>query len=202
MEEIVSKEKADELMKISGEIRGIVIKADAQFIERRKGKESLEKVEKEMERLGYPLKYDEIRAMGFYPIGLRTLNLLVIKQALNFSEKDIREMGMESAKVPALIRFFMKHFLQRKDVFFRKIPMLWKKFSTLGRLENVMFDERNRKLIVALKDFDVHPLYCLHIQGLFYTLLKIITGSNQVSCEETKCVYKGDECHEFLLKWE
>lgn len=46
----LNKEIASKLMKIKGEIRGVDLKADAEFVLKAKGEEGLRKVEKEFKK--------------------------------------------------------------------------------------------------------------------------------------------------------
>ena len=75
MKEIITKEIADELMKIKGEVRGIAPKSHVQFVVEEKGKEVLKKIEEKMKELGHPLEYKNMKSMSFYPIGLEAITL-------------------------------------------------------------------------------------------------------------------------------
>ena len=78
MEETITKEIAQKLMETKGETRGMSIKGDLEYVLYKKGKEGLKKIEDEMARLGYPIKYKKMKSMKFYPIGLEALNFLNI----------------------------------------------------------------------------------------------------------------------------
>ena len=83
MEEILNKKIAQKLMQMKGELRGLAIKDDAEFILKNQGKEGLEKLERKLAEVGVPIKYGEIRSTDFYPIGLEPLTLLAIKKLFN-----------------------------------------------------------------------------------------------------------------------
>lgn len=59
MNHIISKEQAKEIMSLTGETRGFNIKLDSEYILKTKGEEGLKKLEQEMEKLGYSIKYRE-----------------------------------------------------------------------------------------------------------------------------------------------
>ena len=73
----ITKEIIKEVMAVKGEVRGIVFKTDADFVLKEKGKESLKAVEEELARIGYPINYQKLKTMNFYPLGVRVLSLLV-----------------------------------------------------------------------------------------------------------------------------
>jgi len=90
MGEEINKEVVIELLKIKGEARGVHFKNDGDFILKEKGKEGIEKLEKELEELGCPIKYGKINQFDFYPAGMRVVSLLVIKKTSNGNERIAR----------------------------------------------------------------------------------------------------------------
>ncbi len=94
MNEIISKQEIEELMKIEGKVRGLPFKTEAEFIQKEEGEEGLKRLEDAMKNIGYPLKYKEMRAMDFYPIGLLAVHLVVIKRLFNYDDKKFEEMGI------------------------------------------------------------------------------------------------------------
>jgi predicted hydrocarbon binding protein len=193
------KEKFKKIMKIKGETRGVVLKTDEEFILREKGEEGLKKIEKELKRFGYPIKYKEITNMAYYPVGLRILSLLAIKKVFNFSEKEIRKMGADAPKISLIIKFFMQYFLSLQKTL-KEISKIWRKHYTVGELIVVESNEEKKFIILRLKDFNLHPIICFYLAGYFSTVLKMIV-KKPVFCQETKCFFRGDKYHEYLFKW-
>jgi len=196
--EIINKKITDELMKIKGEARGIIFKTDGEYILREKGREALEKVEKEMARLGHPIRYEQIQGMAFYPIGLRALSLIVIKKILDFNKKEIEQMGRAAPKASLIMKFFMKYFVSIK-ILAKQAPKMWKEHYTVGELDAEVH-EKEKCITLRLKGLNLHPLFCIYLAGYFATTAQM-TVKGPVVPEETKCTFKGDKYHEFLLKW-
>ena len=199
MGQIVAKEKVDELMSIKGETRGISLKDYADYILSEKGEEGLEKLEKAMADLGHPIKYMELDGMKFYPIGLEALTLLVIKGVFNLSDEEIKEMGRCHAKVSILIRLFMKHFFSVKGTA-KVVPKMWRSFYSFGDAKTTEVDEEKGYAVLRVEEFKLIPLHCLYFSGYISSILQLIVGK-EVKCKERKCVYRGDDYHEFLLEW-
>ena len=65
MEQIISKEKLDELMELKGQIRGAAIREIMAYISDEEGKKKLKELENVMEGIGCPIR--NIRPMEFYP---------------------------------------------------------------------------------------------------------------------------------------
>jgi hypothetical protein len=196
------EEEIRKLMEAEGQTRGVVLKTDADYVLAEKGKEALKKVEEELERLGHPLDYQKIKSMEFYPVGMRALSLLAIKRVLNFDDEKIKDMGFVATKKSLIIKLFVRYFLSVKKVFFEEAPRIWQKHWTKGTLVPVELDEEKKYGILRLKDFDLHPLYCsVYLRGYFSGILQMLVKSTEITCQETKCPFKGNEYHEYLLKW-
>jgi len=201
-EEIISKAIAQNLIKIPGQVRGVAFKTDAEYILKEKIEEDLKKLETELEKLGYPIKYKEIQTMSFYPIGLRLISLLLIKKIFNFDDKKINDIGFRATKKSLIIKLFIQYFLSLRRVFFDEAPKIWQKHYTIGKLIPTELNEERKYGILRLENFNLHPLYCCYLTGYFSGIGHMIIKSPKITVEEIKCVFRGDDCHEFLIKWE
>jgi predicted hydrocarbon binding protein len=195
----ITKIEIEKLMKISGEVRGVTLKTDAEFITREKGKEGVKKLELELERISCPIKYNEIESMNFYPIGLRIVSLYAIKSLFNFDEEKIKEIGMFAPKTSLIIKFFMQYFLSLEKTI-GELSKIWKKHYTVGDMSPVEVDEKNKIVSLKLENANFDPIFCCYLTGYLSKVLEMIVG-NKVSCQETKCAFRGDNFHEYLFKW-
>ena len=198
MEQELTKEIAQKLMEIKGEARGVVFKTDTEYILKEKGEEGLKKVEEELKKLGYPIKFKETRTMDFYPVGLRALSLLTIKKVFDFDDGKIKEMGKKAPKISTIIKLFMKYFLSLEKTI-GQVSKMWEKHYTIGKLEAEV-NEKERYIILRLKDFKIHPVLCKYLEEYFSSVTELIVGS-PVTPEERRCDFKKDKFHEFLLTW-
>ena len=124
--EILTKELAKELMEIKGEARGVVFKTDADSILKQKGREGLRRVEKRLKEVDYPIEYGKIKEMDFYPIGLRAVSLLAIKEVFNFSKEDIKKIGTEAPKISFIIKLFTQYFFSLNQLA-QKAADIWQR---------------------------------------------------------------------------
>ena len=199
MTQILSQEEVEEFMKIKGEIRWSAIKTEADFVLAKQGEDGLQKLEKTIAELGYPLKYRKERIMDFYPLGMEAINLEVIKRLFNYTEKDFQEMGRFEAKSSLIIRLFMRYFVSIDRVI-KEVPKMWRKNYTVGDLSIVDFNKEERHISIRLENFLLTPIVCENLKGFFSSVLQMVIGK-AVTYEETKCAHKGDKYHEFLLSW-
>lgn len=196
----ITSEMVQDLMKIEGKTRGATLKTDAEYILKKGGQGYLRKIEEAFERFNFPFKYGEVNPMAFYPIGLRILSLLIIKEALDLKKDKIREIGEVASKTSLIMKFFMQYFLSLKKTF-SLAPQIWKKYYSVGDLRPIELNEEKRFMILRLENFNVHPILCSYLEGFLTTLLKMIVKSPNCHCEEEKCFFRGGENHEYLFKW-
>jgi hypothetical protein len=201
MNQELAKEIVKKLMEIKGEAKGVTFKTDAEYILKEKGEEGLKRLEAELESLGCPIKYQEIKTMAFYPVGLRAISLLAIKKIFNYDDKKIEEMGFLATKRSLIVKVFARYFLSLQRVFSKEAPLLWKQHYSIGELIPVELNEEKKYAILRIKDFNVHPVLCRYLGGYFCGIIQLIVKSSQIDFEETKCTFRGDEYHEYLLKW-
>ena len=199
MAEVISKEEFNQLMKLEGEVRGMSVKSYGDYILKEKGEKGLKTLEEAITKAGYPIKYRGIRKMNFYPLGLEALTLLGIKRIFNFGKKEIQEMAKFQAKFSVLIRLFVKHFVSLEKAA-KAVPNMWRSYYSGGDLKVVKLDQEKGVMILRLENFRLLPEHCHDLTGYFPTISQLII-KRPVSCEETKCSFRGDDYHEFLMKW-
>jgi hypothetical protein len=197
---MITKKEAEEIMKIKGHVRGEGILTDLEYVRYREGEEGIKKLQEKLRELGWPLKFEEIKSTEWYPIGLDLLKILVIKDLFSWTEKDIFEMGAYSARTSFLVRMILKYFFSPQKAF-QETPKYWRKNFDIGELETYEFNEKERYMIVRIKNFKLHPIYCHNFAGYFLQMAKYVIKSEEITIEETKCVFKGDPYIEFVIRW-
>jgi len=200
MEEIFSKEIADKFMSFKGEVRGVSLKNYADFIIKKDGEEGLKKAEKALAEVGYPIKYRELITMNFYPLGYQALSIAAMRKILNYDDETFYELGCLQPKISLMIKIFLKYFFSI-DMLAKKVPDMWKKSYTVGELKVIELDKEKRHMILRLENFSCHPIQCHQtLRGYFPAVLKMVLKA-EPTCQETKCTFRGDNYHEYLLKW-
>jgi hypothetical protein len=129
------------------------------------------------------------------------ISLFSIKKALDLTDEDFFQMGYHAQRVSPILKLLLKYFVSPGTVA-KKAPEYWRKHWSVGEMELVLIDEENGRCILRLKNFKTHPLACAFLRGYILSALELTIGKDRNSTiEETKCMHKGDEYHEFLLKW-
>lgn len=194
----MKKEELDKFLKIEGKVRGTVFQVDAKFVTSKLDKEGLEKLEKRAKSLGYEIPYETADVMGWYPIGLRMISLFLIKEVFNLKDQEMRKMGQVAPKFSFIVKFLFKLFAPLKK-FTEDIPRYWEEHYTIGKLEVKESDEKKKRVVIHLKGIKLHPLFCLYLEGFFEGVGMFLYPTSKI--KETKCMFKGNPFHEYILSW-
>jgi predicted hydrocarbon binding protein len=191
-----------EITKIAGKVRGAVFQTDARYILEREGEEGLRKVEAAIKQTGQPISYGkEIKATGWYPLSWRVLSLLTIQKVFNWGEKEIFEMGVAAPKYSFIVKTILRYFISPEKTF-TESAKYWEEHYSVGKLEAPKIDVKNKHLILRLRDFKIHPILCIYLKGYFKAVAQLVVRTKNMTIKETKCMFKGDPYHEFVIDWE
>ena len=193
----------NELQKLKdhpGKVRGVTLETDAKYVQKKIGGEGLAKLQQVTKKLGWEVDYGNIQTMSWYPIGQRVISLLAAQEAFGWKEDDIWQMGNSAPKYSFIATMMMKYFVSLKKVF-EEIPTYWEKHYTVGRIEPALLDEGNKRMVLHLKDFLVHPVLCQYYAGYFNRLGSYVIPDSEIETKETKCNFRGDDYHEICVSW-
>jgi len=203
---IPSLKEIKKIMEIPGNVKGSAFKGELEYILKKKGRKGLKAVEKKTEMLGYPIKYKEIEETKWYPIGLKMISFYAFLTTFNWGRKELAEIAESSTKMSFIVRLFMRHFFSVEQVF-RATSRLWGRYFDTGLIEIVDFHNVEKRGgsgygILRIKNFKLHPLHCFYLGHFFIGVAKLTDPRlKEVKIEETKCMFRGDNYHEYLLKW-
>ena len=204
MSEIISKKELEELKtKFKREERGLPFKSEATYVLEKEGEEGLKKLEDAMAKLGYPIEYKKVSQTGFYPSIIEVLTLICIKKLFNYDDKEFEKIGEFSVKLPTVIRtiaILRKYFTPSKEMLNKVTSKIWKQYFMWGNLKVPEYDEIKKRVVLRLEDYPNHRLNCRLITGGIKGVFQVFMGS-KTTCEEVKCIHRGDPYHEFLIKW-
>jgi len=197
----ISPSEVKRLTETTGKVRGAVFQTDAEYVKEKKGKAGLILLERELKKINCPINYESIKATAWYPLGLRIISLLMIKKAFNWTDKEIEKMGNAAPAYSFIVRMLMKYFLSPQRTF-KESSKYWEKHYTIGSLEAYKYSKEKEEYILRLKDFKVHPILCPYLTGYFFRMGQyVLPKGGKISITESKCVFKGDPFHEFIMRW-
>ena len=202
MEKIFKNSEFQNLIRLPGKVRGVVFQTDAEYIRQSKGEEGLAAFKNGLKKLGYLVDYENIKGTDWYPLGLRVVSLLVAKELFNWTDKDIEDMGRAAPKYSFIVKMLLKYFLTIAMTY-KESPKYWVKHYTVGKIETPGYDLKKKYFLICLKDFKTHPIMCTYLGGYFITLAQyLLREAKNYKVKETKCMFRGDKYHEFVVSWE
>lgn len=197
----LAAEKAEflRLMQLPGQVRGVVFKTDLDYIRGLRGEGDAKKFSRAISQTGLFPRDDEVKALDFYPIGLRAVSLLVMQRLFDFSPDDIKTVGLAAPKLSLVIKLFTKYFLSISATA-NQAPSMWEKHYRGGKLLIKEVNEKEKRIILELEGLDLHPVFCKYLEGYFSTVVKLVVGQ-PTSTRETKCPFQGGLTHQFVVTW-
>jgi len=197
----ITKEEIKKLMEIPGKARGQVLLTDLGYVKEEKGEKGVGLLKKKIKEWGIPIDYDEAKPMKWYPVGFRAISLLAIKEVFGWGDKEIEELGKAAPKFSFIVKMLFKTFLSLERGF-KESSKYWEKHYSVGELVPAEINEEKKYLFLHLKNFKIHPILCVLYAGYFYTLGTYMIKGKNITVEETKCMFRGDPYHEFVVRWE
>lgn len=200
--EILSEEEIkeiEEVKKTNAQMRGSAFLQDLEFIRKREGEEGIKKLQDLIAKFGYELDFKKIKPKESYPLWIGTAMIFAIKRLFNYGDKEFEEMGRYNAKTNFFARLLIRYMVSL-DAAGRMVSSNWRKYFSVGNLENPEYSNERRYSILRLYDFPSPPEFCSLLRGYFAATTEMIVGKN-ATCEETKCTNKGDSYHEFKITW-
>ncbi len=191
---------ARELKDFSGNVRGEAFKTRRDYIIMKEGSEGVRKVEEKMAELGFPIKFDKIDRSEWVNEGINSLSVVVAKEVFGWTEKDIFDLGVFSLKTSFITRVIFSYFISIERGF-NIVPKYWRRYYDFGELFCKELNKEDKFAIVQKKGYRTHPVLCVQHKGYFSAAAKILTSSEEVDVEETKCAHEGDDYDEYKISW-
>ena len=200
-----NSQEIDKILKIKGEVRGVVFHTDAKYILENKGEEGLKAVNDNIKKINLPISYgsnmSDIKATSWYPLSWRILSLLIIKDTFGWQDKDIIAMGEAAPKYSFIVKVLLRYFISLEKTF-SETGKYWEKHYSIGKLLAPIIDVKNKHLVIQLHDFKIHKITCVYFLGYFKTIAYLVLKTEKMVIKETKCIFNNDAYHEYDIKWE
>ncbi len=191
------EKEISKLIKTKGMVRGAVFQTDARYVLEKMGEDGLSKLEREAKKIDFPIDYKNIKSMSWYPFGLRVISLLLIKNTFGWGDEEIRDMGYTAPKTSVVIKLLMKFFVDI-DKFSEKIPVFWEQNYTIGKLEVVKLNKKNKELIGCLSGLNVNPIFFRYLEGYFEKMVQFIKKDSVCKIRKSS---KSKSYQEVVIRW-
>ncbi len=194
------KERCDKLMEIEGMMRGELLRGNFIYLKSKEGDSSIGRMEKKLEELGYPLKFEEINSLRWYSDPFCSVFMLSFQDEFGWGEKEIFELGRFAPQYSLVVKVALRHILSLRKAF-DYAPHLWRRNVDYGILHPHEFNQEKKYMILRLKEYALHPLVCIYIRGCLTSLFEQINGRDKIKIEEVSCVFRGGDFHDYKIRW-
>lgn len=196
----LTKEEIDDLINQKGMALGLCVKFEADYIIKKEGEGSIEKIEKNVEELGYPIEFKHVSSFRWYPLGLSCFLLLVLMGTFKWNEKDIFDMAYEIPMNFILSKLLIQTLTIEK--IFRNFQKYWRKYADVGTWEIINYNSEEKYANLRLSDFPkYHPILYYYFMGVLKKVIELVTKSKNVEIIQAKNIFKGDIDDEFKITW-
>ena len=183
---------------MEGECKVATINANIGYIQKKAGINGVDRVIEELKKRGYPQDIRKMKDMDLVPVDMRKELLFVVRDELGWDDKRIMDMGEQAVKSSFIMRTFIGIFMNMERIF-KTAPDMWKNNYTVGKLGSSV-DSKKGEGVITLTEFDQDPLVCTYFLGYFIGVAKLAKTTN-LHVKETKCIFRGDDCHEYIFTW-
>lgn len=187
------------VLKQNGRVRGGVLRSDAQYVRKHYGEQALGHVKAVTAELGYPIDYDRINTMAWYPAFLRGTSLLAIAKAFYFHDKELRQMGWAAPRNSIITKLMMRYFASLR-MLVEKLPAYWRKNYTVGSLTGKLADNA---LYLRLAGIEIPRQLFPYLEGYFTSVVSMVIGNDKkVIMTDIRRTDGDDKCYELVISWE
>jgi hypothetical protein len=195
------EETPESLRQIKGSVKTVALQTDKIYIEMQQTQNGIALVEEEMEKMGFPFRYSTMTSpTDLVPLSIRIASLIAIKKVFHLQDAQISEMGRLATKSSFFTKLVLRYLVSMNKLA-KEIPRHWQRHFTIGVMEPCELHEDERFLLVRLKDFKAHAIFCTYLSGYIVGMIELIGNYSNVTVQETKCQLRGDEYHEFRVTW-
>lgn len=189
----------DRVLKQSGQVRGGVLRSDAHYIKKQYGDQALGSVEAVTIMMGYPIDYDRINTMAWYPAYLRGISLLSVAAALGFNGKELRDMGWAAPRNSILTKLMIRYFTSLR-MLVERLQEYWSRNYTIGSLTGRQADQA---LHLRLGGIEIPRQLFPYLEGYFTSVVSMVVGNDKkVIMADIERTDGDDTCYKILISWE
>jgi predicted hydrocarbon binding protein len=196
-----AEELANRIRNNPGKVKAEVMRIEKEYILEREGEEGISKLKERMKELGADIDFIKLESLTWEEEWKNSLMVVVSKEIFNWTEEDVFEMGRYSPRASFFIKSIIQYLVSVETVF-DNMGKYWDKHHDFGALEAVELNLVKKYLVIRKKGFFTHPLMCIYYAGYFKGVAEFVIKSNNINIEETKCMHKGDEYHEYKISWD
>lgn len=196
----LTKEEVQRILKIKGNVSGMIFNAFHQYVLEIKGKEGVASIESRLKELGFPLDFRKYSSFRMYPESNACLICLAILEYFDWDEEKAFDIGYEAPLYSLFTKVLMKYVSVERLII--EGPKHWKRYYDIAEIRCTEYDLKNGIAVMRLDGFKkFHPVVYNYIKGYLTKLIEIATKTKKVTTTQTKSLYNNDAYDEFKICW-
>ncbi len=196
IEKFIEREKDSERR-----VKAEVIRVEKEYVLQKEGEGGFKKVKSRMEELGVDLDFKKLDFITWEKEWKNSAFIAICKEVFNWTEEDVFQMGRYSPRASFFIKSIIQY-LVSIDTVFQNMGTYWEKHHDFGELEPVEINKEKKYVVFRKKNFFTHPVMCIYHAGYFQGIAEFVIKSKKINTQEVKCMHRGDDYHEYIIKWE
>ena len=206
MFQIAKKKYLDDLIisMSATKVKAATFLPDIEYIKQKRGEDGVNAVLEEMRKRGYNYDFRKMKRVSgeakWVSGEVRKVFLEVTMGALGWDEKRIFDMALNAPRMSLVIKLLFGLYLTVERVF-KAAPDMWAAHyspTTAFKVAELKIKQGYARVII--ENFDISPIFCEYMRG-YITGVGKLTEARDVKVEETKCTFRGDEYHEYMVTW-
>lgn len=200
----LTKEEADRIMSIKGDVRLATFNTYYGFIFDNRGKEGVKAVEEKLKEVGYPIDLEKLykeSSLNWAPQAQGCLILIAILDYFGWEEKDAQKIGRFLSKTSFFLKTIIRYIISPEKTF-KESEKLWSKHYSFSNMKLIDYSLEKKYVVFQIHDFKKFHLALYHsIGGYILKIVELATGSKDAKLELTKCILWDDPYDELKITW-
>ncbi len=182
---------------MEGNCKGTIYRGNIDYVKRRFGEDGLKKLIQAMNAKGHRYDFANLKPGAWYPLDARLEFLRTTVEMWDLDDTEVRKLGRSGMKLSTIAQLYLKIAGSPKKIF-EIAPKMWNQNYDTGRLEAEL--NGGSGSYFRIYDFEGDPLLCTYLMG-YYEEVMANAKMPETVIVETKCVFKGDDLHEYKFTW-
>jgi len=197
----LTKEEAERIMKIKGNVIGAVFKSYEHLIKEVLGEKGIGMVEKKMKEANCPFEFKKISSFSWYPESHACIAALTMLEVFDWDESKAFDIGYDAPSHSILVKLLIRYF-RSIETTVQNFPKYFKRHVDFAEMKCDQFYPDQKKAIWKIYNFKkFHPVVYEYIRGYLTKIAEMTTSSKNIKIKQTKSLFRNDPYDEFEITW-
>ena len=183
---------------MEGRCKGAIFRGNIEYVIKKHGKLGLQQIKDDMKSKSFHLDLENMKDGHWYPLDSRMRFLKSTAKAFDLDDEKLIELGRSGFNKSTIAQFYLKLAGSPKMIFDIS-SKVWSHNYDTGRLEPEFNGPQGSYFRIF--DFDAEQIFFIYLIGYYMAAFEKVNARN-VDIQYKKVQRDGQDCHEYLIKWE